>query len=497
MRSDPWAAITAGKDLEVDNMAEKPRFGTIEQRTAPQGARANLNFNPMGNSQIWAQIGNSIGQAGEVLGEIQNNYDNLKMQDWEEQLNTQYKQMNNQLSASQNPEEYDSIVKNTVKQMKDKGRGYLGDRLFNRWERDYGGNYYTALQADVEGKKITLLQRLGYQTAQETVRQKAYSYGYAPEPQKKQMDDDFKAYLEINHFSPMQKKELAAQYDKQKTDASLTYLLDTDPQKIAYINEKGKVISPMNDEKQFSNLTIEEKIRWREKALEVQRTEQEQLKKGWDLIDSRQFSLNKAKLAGLLDLSLERMKNAEEVTPAEFFSFLNQIDDLTTKEKTGYVNKDGSVAFYLEPNEYYQYQKDVLKYFDDVIEQLDKPDQSTYFSYGLSAIDMEFDKFAKSHGLNEFDRMDITQEYYRQMAATVPNMMDGADIAYQPQTMEAAQKAFSSFVMRSKKFNEREKNIVLTTPATIKRRYITQEGWEELKEEKQFSRYPGTVRGTL
>ena len=69
--------------------------------------------------------------------------------------------------------------------------------------------------------------------------------------------------------------------------------------------------------------------------------------------------------------------------------------------------------------------------------------------------------------------MDVVQEYYRQMAATVPHMDDRADIAYQPQTMEAAQKAFASFVMRSKKFNEREKNIVLTTPKEIKTKFIT------------------------
>ena len=91
------------------------------------------------------------------------------------------------------------------------------------------------------------------------------------------------------------------------------------------------------------------------------------------------------------------------------------------------------------------------------------------------AIDMEWDKFVNSHGLNEFDRMDVVREYYRQMASSVPNMQDAAGIGNQAQTMQAAQIAFSNFVAKSTKFNEHEKNIVLTTPKEIKTVYITGE----------------------
>lgn len=244
-------------------------FKKIEQRTTPNGARANLNYQPQ-TAQNWLNLGAALNDAGRILQAQQARTDKLKMQNFEEQINNHYREMNNTLAQSQDPAQFAVAVNGTLEKMKQTGKDYLGERLFKRWERDYGENYYAALKADTDGQKIRLNQRLAYQTAQDTVKQKAYSYAYAPEAERELMDQDFAAYLENNEFTPLQKQALANQYDQEKTHSRLTYLLDTDPARIAYIDNKGKVVSPMDDEKQYANLTVEEKLRWKNAALRVQ-----------------------------------------------------------------------------------------------------------------------------------------------------------------------------------------------------------------------------------
>lgn len=475
-------------------MNEKPAFREIEQRTNPQGARSNLRFNPMDNSAVYGKIGDAIGALGVGLAKAQDKYNNLKMQNFEEQLNNQYKEMNNKLLASQNPEEYDAIVRDTLAQMKTSGKNYLGDKLFNQWEADYGGNYYDALRADVTGQKIGLLQKLSYQTAQETVRQKAYDYGYAPKAAQAQMDNDFKAYLEINGFTPMQKAQLAKQYDTQKTQANLEYLLDTDPRQIAYMDKNGKIISPMDDKDKYTNLTIAEKVDWKNKALRVQKAQKDALEKGLLKEEAGQYAINKVRVLSRLDVLKEQIGQDEELDPYKLFSFLQQVNDFATKPETGYKNHNGEIAYYLEPNEAYSYQKEVAKYWGEALDSIENQPNDSYFSYGLKAINLFFNQEKDFNGLNDFDKMDIVQEYYRQMTAAMPAdvMQSKADIGYQKETMDAARTAIQSFAMRSKKFNQYAKNVILTTPPEIKTRTIPniQSGPEEYTTVKR-----GTVAG--
>lgn len=249
----------------------KPAVQTLDQRTTPQGVRQNLHFDPMTNpAATYQQIGDNVMKLTGALVSAQEKYDDLRVQNWEEQLNNQYKQMNNKLAASQNPQEYDAIVKDTLSQMQATGKEYLGDKLFKKWEETKGNNYYAALQTDVTGQKIGLMQKLNYKTAQETTERKAYDYAYASPEEKKALDAEYGVYLETNDFTPAQKQELKTQYENQKVNGQLAYILDKDPSQIARIGTDGKVKSIMDDPEQFKTLTVAEKIEWKNKALRRQ-----------------------------------------------------------------------------------------------------------------------------------------------------------------------------------------------------------------------------------
>lgn len=250
----------------------KPAVQTLDQRTTPQGVRQNLHFDPMMNpAATYKQIGDNVMKLTGALVEAQAKYDDLRVQNWEEQLNNQYKQMNNKLAASQNPQEYDAIVKDTLQQMQATGKEYLGDKLFKKWEGTKGNNYYAALQTDVTGQKIGLMQKLNYKTAQETTERKAYDYAYASPEEKKALDVEYSVYLDTNDFTPAQKQELKTQYENQKVNGQLAYMLDKDPAQIASIGKDGKVKSIMDDPDQFKNLSVAEKIEWKNKAIRKQK----------------------------------------------------------------------------------------------------------------------------------------------------------------------------------------------------------------------------------
>lgn len=250
----------------------KPAAQTLQQRTTPQGVRQNLRFDPMMSPAAnYKQLGDNVMQLTTSLVQAQEKYDDLRVQNWEEQLNNQYKQMNNKLAASQNPQEYDAIVKDTLQQMQATGKEYLGDKLFKKWEGTKGNNYYAALQTDVTGQKIGLMQKLNYKTAQETTERKAYDYAYASPEEKKALDAEYSVYLDTNDFTPAQKQELKTQYENQKVNGQLAYMLDKDPAQIASIGKDGKVKSIMDDPDQFKNLSVAEKIEWKNKAIRKQK----------------------------------------------------------------------------------------------------------------------------------------------------------------------------------------------------------------------------------
>lgn len=216
--------------------------------------------------------------------------------------------------------------------------------------------------------------------------------------------------------------------------------------------------------------TYEKNLAAMERTLEA--AKQESLKWLADQ-EKNQFAVNKIGVLERLDVLREQMKveDGESVNPYRVLSFLQQVNDLTTNSKMAFQGSDGRIVYYLEPSEAYKYRSDVLKnYWTDTLAALKKQPDDTYFSYGLKAIEKFFDKNKAFNGLNEYDQMDIMQEYYRQLSASVPAdvMQSRADIGYQKETMDAAQRSIQSFALRSKKFSEYAKNVILTTPKEIK-----------------------------
>ena len=325
---------------------DKPKINPIMSSAAPRGAKQNLNYQPGQVGQNLQNLAGTINYISQELQRQEARSEQLKMQNFEEQLDNQYKALQNRLDQSQDPTQFDAEVSSALEQMKATGKEYLGERLFKRWERDFGANYYDALKNDTDAKKINLLSRINFQTAQDTVRQKAYDYAYAAPEVQHELDRDFESYLELSGFTPLQKQELAGQYDKDKTVSRLHWLFDADPAQIAYKDKNGKIVSPMDDKNQYTNLTVEEKLSWKNRALRWQEAQEEAAKKETDKLKSQnhQTALKDLYNAAVRDyeknpLALQQDFQAKS---KNMFSALEELNaagiDLTAKEFSSYLN---------------------------------------------------------------------------------------------------------------------------------------------------------------
>ena len=325
---------------------DKPKINPIMSSAAPRGAKQNLRYQP---GQVGQNLQNLAGTVSYISQELQRQEarnEQLKMQNFEEQLDNQYKALQNRLAQSQDPALFDAEVSSALEQMKATGKEYLGERLFKRWERDFGANYYDALKNDTDAKKINLLSRINFQTAQDTVRQKAYDYAYAAPEVQRELDRDFESYLELSGLTPLQKQELAGQYDKDKTVSRLHWLFDKDPAQIAYKDKNGKIVSPMDDKKQYTNLTVEEKLSWKNRALRWQQAQEEAAGNEADNLKSQNHQ------AALKDLYNAAVRDYErnplalqqdfQAKSKNMFSALEELNaagiDLTAKEFSSYLS---------------------------------------------------------------------------------------------------------------------------------------------------------------
>ena len=264
-------------------MSQKPDIQIIEQQTTPHLGRdrvqrkvtAPLATAWAGAAEAAQTWDNALQQRQETQNAAREKYHNQLVQNWEEQLANQYKELGGKLDISQDPAEYDILTNQTLHQMKMQGRAFLGEELYKKWQAENGSNYYRAIQIDVENKKQGLYHKLAFATAQDNVKQKAYNYGYAQTPEDQaQIDAEFALFLQDQDFTPAEQKTLLQQYKQESTSARLHYLLDNAPQEIASVNEKGQVVSVMDDPKKFDHLSVEEKILWKNKALKKQQTQQ-------------------------------------------------------------------------------------------------------------------------------------------------------------------------------------------------------------------------------
>lgn len=427
-------------------------------------------------SEAMRTVAHGLQQVGQVFYDLEQKQRALNMASFEADVQLAAKKLDDEMKNSNDYLSFGQKYSDFEKSVAEMGQNRLGQRDYANWAANkgkllMGGIQLNTAQITAQKKSVALKEELSNNLNSWATLASLANTPEAFEIYSKQAEDalNMAANAEEGATPIITEEEKLALFDNYRRsvgESTLVQDIENNPQ---------MALNNLKNPEMYDFFTPQERQRWIGLAEKSKKTQEDLFAKGWDEIEGRQFAINKITQLGRLDLLKERIEKDEEIDPYKVFSYLNLVDDLTTKESTGYKRKDGRVAFYLEPNEAYQYQKEIIKYFDEVMEKLDTPDKETYFSYGLKAIDMEWDKFVNSHGLNEFDRMDVVREYYRQMASSVPNMQDAAGIGNQAQTMQAAQIAFSNFVAKSTKFNEHEKNIVLTTPKEIKTVYITGE----------------------
>ena len=264
-------------------MSAKPRITPIEQQTTVQLGRDQVQrrvTSPMADAVAGlAGMAQAFGEMARDYQDAQAKYDNQLIQNWEEQLENKYKEMGGKLDQSQDPDQYDGIAKESLDDMKQTGKMFLGSKLYKKWEAEHGQNYYRSIDIDVNNKKQGLLHKKAFELAKDRVAEKARKIGYAKtEEERSNLLKETIADIESHNFSPLEEMALTKTLKTDATKSHLDYTVDTAPEKIATIDKDGKVTSIMDDPESYKDLTIAEKIAYKNKAITAQKAR----KKGED-----------------------------------------------------------------------------------------------------------------------------------------------------------------------------------------------------------------------
>lgn len=221
--------------------------------------------------------------------------------------------------------------------------------------------------------------------------------------------------------------------------------------------------------------TYERNLKAMERELEIMKKES---LKDMSEQDKGNFAAEKIAVLERLDAVQRDLKNDAKYNPLKVVAFLQEVNDFGTNQATAFKGANGSFSYFLEPNEMYQYRKKVLdEYWDDTLEALTNQPDDTNFSYGMALLNTFFEKNKDFRGLNEYDRMEMLSDYYRQLAPTVPAdaMQSRVSGSYRSAVREAAERAIEDFAASNKKFDTYSKNVILTTPKGMKTVFITEE----------------------
>lgn len=264
-------------------MSAKPRITPIEQQTSVQLGRDQVQrrvTSPMADAVAGlAGMAQAFGEMARDYQDAQAKYDNQLIQNWEEQLANKYKEMGGKLDKSQDPEKYDDIAKASLDDMKETGKMFLGSKLYKKWETEHGQNYYNSINIDVNNKKQGLLHKKAFELAEERIAEKAYKIGYAKtEKDRSDLLEEAIKDIKSQGLSPLEVMALTKTLKTNATKSHLDYTVDTAPEKIATIDKDGKVTSIMDDPESYKDLTIAEKIAYKNKAITAQKVR----KKGED-----------------------------------------------------------------------------------------------------------------------------------------------------------------------------------------------------------------------
>lgn len=236
-------------------MANKANIGQYQQRTMINGQPLNAPIKPMVNTAM-ESIANVGKEFSNILAQQSDRIDKLKLRNNEEKLSIQVQEMNNALANAKNTAEFDTIVADYTKQMKDGSKERLGKRLYGLWQ-DEESNYMKALEVDVAGKKIALNKKIAFDSGKDTAKDMAYQYAYSNEGGKKAQDAQFNEYLNNNNFNDAEKEHLLRTYNHDKEFGYLTQMLNTAPEQVE---------SALKDKKNFANLTVAERERFKDAA---------------------------------------------------------------------------------------------------------------------------------------------------------------------------------------------------------------------------------------
>lgn len=236
-------------------MANKANIGQYQQRIMVNGQPLNAPIKPMVNTAL-ENIVNVGREFSNILAAQSNRIDNLKLRNNEEKLSIQAQEMNNALAQAKNTEEFDTIVADYTKQMKDGSKARLGKRLYGLWQ-DEESNYMKALEVDVAGKKIALNKKIAFESGKDTAKDMAYQYAYGNEGARKAQDTQFNEYLKNNNFNDAEKEHLLRTYNHDKEFGYLTQLVNNDP----YAVDKA-----LKDKKNFNALSVQERERFADAA---------------------------------------------------------------------------------------------------------------------------------------------------------------------------------------------------------------------------------------
>lgn len=203
-------------------MNEKPTFREIEQRTTPQGARSNLRFDPMANTAVYGQIGQAVGEMGDVLIKMQERNDKLAMGAWEQKLADDERTLKLRLENTNSPEEVDAIYReyeqNTLSQAKER----LGNRLYDKWKREAGDTYLEVTRQMSERAKFPIMQRKGVVDLEENLRQAARNRSLA-ETEEERISADNLAMLSIQYAAYPQDGSPALINDTKRAELVQAY----------------------------------------------------------------------------------------------------------------------------------------------------------------------------------------------------------------------------------------------------------------------------------
>lgn len=257
-------------------MNGKPRITPIEQQTSVRLGRDQVQRkinSPMTDTMAGiADLAGIMGQAMKERADAKAKYEKQLVLNWEEQLKNKYKELGGKLDQSQDPKEYDDIAAAALKDMKEVGKVFLGDKLYKRWENEEGTNYYNSVGIDVENKKQGLYRKQAYALSKDTVKRLAYDFGYAQTPKDKETAiTAFEALIKDKNLSPIEVLSLQQTFDRESEIAVLEKTLYSNPSEIATMDKDGKVTSIVDDPKKFNHLTIGEKRAYAERALTIQK----------------------------------------------------------------------------------------------------------------------------------------------------------------------------------------------------------------------------------